>query len=196
VTSIREGREALKVPHGQKTFYRRIAGNKDLSRDVSCDLVIETAEEDIKKEYPSFQKVPYTVEVIYYDEINKDCAVTLSVDKKYETNLRELASYNERQEQRRHELYNKTDVTEEEAAELVKMKSETASKFALTGLTREDFEKFSKDKVTLNRGKSLCNNSFKTDIYSVHGLTEVCWSNNHVKGYCTTKTRQCWVRTP
>lgn len=101
VSSVREGKAALKIPHGQKTFYRRIAGNKDLSRDVSCDLVIETAEEDIKKEFPLFPKVPYTVEVLFYDEDHKDCAVTLSVEKKYETNLEELAHYNEKLEERR-----------------------------------------------------------------------------------------------
>lgn len=180
VSAVRNGEESLKVQHGSKVFYRRVAGGPELSRQVSCNLVIMKAEEDIKKEYPHHGEIPATVEVLYFDPIQKDCAVTMSVrsDLKVQPE-RSVAS---------------TD--EEEAARLVEVRSETARKFALTGLTKNEFEKFAQDTVVINQGPSLCQNTFKTADYSIHGTTHVCWLAESVRGYCSMKERQCWTKTP
>ena len=139
------------------------------------------AQEDMKKEYPG-ETIPHTVEVLFYDDFHKDCAVTLSVDH----NKRDVASVPKSAD----------EISEEDVSRILVERSETAIKFALTGLTLPEFEKFAKDKVVVNSGEGLCSTFFRTTRYSVHGLTHVCWTNNNIQGYCTSRTNQCWVRTP
>lgn len=183
VAAIRSGEETLRVPHASKIYYRRIAGGPNLSKETSCELVVMKAQEDIKKEFPD-QVIPHQVEVLFYDREHHDCAVTISVD----TRKRETASV---------PVKTGNEISEDDVSRLLVERSETAIKFALTGLTLDEFEKYSREKVVVNEGESLCSAFFRTQQYSVHGLTHVCWtSSNNVQGYCTTRTKQCWVRTP
>lgn len=180
VEAIRSGEEALRVSNGQKTFYRRIAGSPDLTKQTSCNLVIMKAEEDLRKEFPD-SKVPYAVEVLFYDEEHKDCAVTISTTKVPERSVASVPSVSS---------------DEEEASSLINKRSENAAKFALTGLTKTEFEKFAQDKVQIFEEKNLCTKFFRTQSFSIHGLTHVCWKGDVVAGYCTLKDKQCWTRTP
>jgi hypothetical protein len=182
VTSIRNGEESLRVIQGSKIFFRRIAGGPDLSRQTSCELVVMKAQEDMKKEYPG-EILPHTVEVLFYDELHHDCAVTLSIDSR----KRGVAA---------EKVLDPEEEKIEEASRVVLERSENAIKFALTGLSREDFERFAGEKVILSSGEGLCSTYFRTEEFSVHGLTHVCWSNNNIQGYCTSRTGQCWMRTP
>lgn len=182
VNAIRLGEETLRVVQGSKVFYRRLAGGPQVSRQTSCELVVMKAQEDIKKEFPD-EVVPHTVEVLFFDPEHQDCAVTLSVDAR----RRQVASVTEK---------SPDEFTEEDVSNILVARSETAIKFALTGLTREEFEMFSKDKVVVNSGEGLCSAFFQTEQYSIHGLTHVCWMNNNIQGYCTSRTGQCWRRTP
>jgi hypothetical protein len=185
--SVRSGEGALKIQHGEKLYYRRIAGSPEFSRQTSCDLVIHKAQEDLRKDH---QHAPYVVEALYYDEHHRDCAVTLSVE-------RGIASVPapELQLGRKSELSAKKTVSVEEAAELLSLRTETAAAYALTGLTRGEFEQFSQEPVVQLEGESLCESHFRTRTFSVHGLTQVCWLGDHVQGYCTTRTSQCWTRS-
>lgn len=180
VSAIRNGEETLRVVQGSKVFYRRIAGGPSVSKQTSCELVVMKAQEDIKKEFPN-ETVPHNVEVLFFDPEHQDCAVTISVDSR----RREVASVSA-----------PADREEEEASQIVLARSEKAVKFALTGLTLEEFERFSQEKVVLNSGEGLCSTFFRAEQYSIHGLTQVCWDNNNVQGYCTSRTGQCWRRTP
>lgn len=180
VEAVRSGEEALRVTQGNKTFYRRIAGSADVTKQTACNLVIMKAEEDLRKEFPD-TKVPYTVEVLYYDVEHKDCAVTISTVKN--ASERTVASTQE-------------TTAEDEAGNLIVLRSETAAKFALTGLTKLEFEKYAKDTVTIITEKNMCSGVFQTDSYSIHGLTHVCWKGDIVAGYCTQKDKQCWTRIP
>jgi len=181
VSSVRSGEETLRVVQGSKIFYRRIAGGPQVSRQTSCELVVMKAQEDIRKEFPN-QIIPHTVEVLFYDPHHQDCAVTLSVDPR----KRQVASVST----------SDNEFTEEDVSRILVERSENAIKFALTGLTVDEFEKFSREKVVLNSGEGLCSTFFRTEQYSIHGLTHVCWVNNNVQGYCTSGTGQCWKRTP
>lgn len=181
VDAVRSGEETLKVSAGSKTYYRRIAGSKDVSKQTSCNLVVMKAEEDLKKEYPGAAKIPYAVEVLYYDVDHQDCAVTISVSNTLQPN-REVASEEVQ--------------AEDEASKLINIRSQLAMKFALTGLTKPEFEKFAQDKVQMITEENLCSPYFKTNSYSIHGLTHVCWKGDIVAGYCTMKDKQCWTRTP
>lgn len=182
VSAIRTGEESLRVVQGSKVYYRRIAGGPQVSRQTSCELVVMKAQEDIKKEFPH-ETVSHTVEVLYFDPEHQDCAVTISVDSR----KRQVASVPEK---------SPDEFTEEDVSQILVQRSETAIKFALTGLTLQEFEKFSKEKVVLNSGEGLCSTFFRTEQYSIHGLTHVCWVNSNVEGYCTSRTGQCWKRTP
>lgn len=183
VDGIRLGNETLKVSHGSKTFYRRIAGSPATSKQTSCNLVIMKAEEDLKKEYPIDEKIPYVVEVLYYDEEFQDCAVTISISNQLLD--RSVAS---------HPIKELT--IEDEASRIVLSRSERASIFALTGLEKSEFEKFSNEKVQILNEKNMCSDVFHTNLYSIHGLTHLCWKGEVIAGYCNVKDRQCWTRTP
>ncbi len=182
VSAIRSGEQALRVTQGSKIYYRRIAGGPSLSKQTSCELVVMKAQEDMRKEFPE-QNLPHIVEVLFFDQEHQDCAVTLSVDSR----KREIAGIPEK---------NPTGVTEADVSRILVERSENAIKFALTGLTLQEFEQFAREKVVINSGKGLCSSFFRTEQYSIHGLTHVCWTNNNITGYCTSRTGQCWLRTP
>lgn len=196
VEGIKSGEESLKVTQGNKTFYRRIAGSPYMPRESACALAITSAEEDIKKEYPHFAKIPYSLEVIFYDEEKQDCAVTVSVDKNLSTREEELKDLTAKSKERKRDLSSQSDITSDDAAEILVERSETAASFALTGLTRLEFEKFTKQPVLVNNDSGYCEKSFRTTNYSIHGNTQVCWKGENVVGYCTTKDGLCWTRTP
>lgn len=184
VTAVRQGEETLKVAHGSKTYYRRIAGSPQFTKEVSCQLAVMRAEEDIKKEFPHADKVPYALEVVFYDHTHRDCAVTASV------NAVAIPSKVERT------IASDDQGSEDAATELLQLRAEVASRFALTGMTVADFEKFSKEKVALNNEEGICSKYFRTTLFSVHGSTQVCWRGENVVGYCTLKDSQCWTKTP
>ncbi len=180
VEAVRTGEEAMKVTNGSKTFYRRIAGSSDLTKQTSCNLAVMKVEEDLKKEFTE-GKVPYVVEVLFYDDEHKDCAVTISTTRKAERSVASIQTVSSE---------------EDEASALINKRSEVAAKFAMTGLTKLEFEKFAQDKVEVINEDNMCTKYFRTHSYSIHGLTHVCWKGDIVAGYCTQKDRQCWTRTP
>jgi hypothetical protein len=51
-------------------------------------------------------------------------------------------------------------------------------------------------KVCVIEEKNMYSPVFKTDSYSIHGLTHVCLKGEIIAGYCTQEDRQCWTRTP
>lgn len=196
VEAIRSGEETLKVAHGSKVYYRRIAGSPELSRESSCEQAINQAETDIRKEFPLFPKVPYSLEVLFYDKDFKDCAVTVSIHSGLHHRYEELKKIQAASEQRLSDLKAKEDISEDEATEMIQRRTEVATRYALTGLTKEEFEKFAKDKVQMNQGTGLCAKGLKTDIFSIHGTMQICWKGENIMGYCTLKDSQCWTKTP
>lgn len=196
VEAVRTGEESLKVFHGDKIYYRRIAGSSELSKEKSCELAVIRAEEDIKKEYPLFPRIPFNVEVLVYDREHKDCAVTASIDSQLEKRYEEVKSQYMATVLRQEELGSKEHMTEDEVTELLQMRAETATRYAQVGLTKDEFEKFTKDKVYLSEGEGECERVFRAPAYSNHGTTQVCWKGEHVVGYCTTTNNTCWKKTP
>jgi hypothetical protein len=196
VEAVRNGEETLKISHGQKTFYRRIAGTPELSKETSCNLAVTRVEETIKKDFPLVDRVPYSIEVLFYDNFHKDCAVTASVNSKFERNVASLDEIQKKAHQRRVELENKDTITEDEATEILQERALIASRFALTGMTKIDFEKFAKDKVSFNSDHALCSKYFSTGSFSVHGTTHVCWRGENVVGFCTMNDSRCWTKNP
>lgn len=196
VEAVRSGEESLKVFHGDKIYYRRIAGSSELSKEKSCELAVIRAEEDIKKEYPLFPRIPFNVEVLVYDREHKDCAVTASIDSQLEKRYEEVKSQYMATVLRQEELGSKEHVTEDEVTEMLQMRAETATRYAQVGLTKVEFEKFTKDKVYLTEGEGECERVFRAPAYSNHGTTQVCWKGEHVVGYCTTTNNTCWKKTP
>ena len=60
VAGIRSGQEQLKIPQGEKIFYRRISGNSSQGKDEACDQAIQNAAEDIKKGVRQCARYPTT----------------------------------------------------------------------------------------------------------------------------------------
>jgi len=118
VDGIRSGKESLKVINSNKQLYRRIAGSSEKSREKSCERAIEAAEADIKKEYPLFQSIPYSLEVLFYDENYNDCAVTISVSTSLTTRYEELKRLTDNFEEKQSELESKVETARSERAEL------------------------------------------------------------------------------
>jgi hypothetical protein len=196
VEAVRSGDEGLRVLHGNKIYFRRIAGSKELSKEKSCELAVIKAEEDIKKEYPLFPRVPFNVEVLVYDREHQDCAVTASIDSQLEKRYEEIKLEYQSAVLRKEELAGKEHVTEDEVTELLQLRAETATRYAQVGLTKDEFERFTKDKVYLSEAAGECQRVFRAPASSTHGTTQVCWSGEHVVGYCTSVDNTCWKKTP
>jgi hypothetical protein len=184
----------MKVHNGSKFLYRRISGGPEFTREVSCELVVHKVEEDIRKERPHLLKIPFTVEVLYYDDERKDCAVTASVEEKL-LQRTPSSSYDGHALERLDALKAKKILSDLEVAELLSLRAQVASLYALAGLSLLEFQKYTKEDVSIIEGKGLCTRSFPQANYSVHGPVQVCWEHELVKGYCSSKTGQCWIRS-
>ncbi len=178
VSAVRNGDEALRVPHGSKTYYRRIAGGAEFSKQTSCDWAVQKAQEDIRAEYPGVA-VAHAVEVVYYDREHRDCAVTLSVGGRV-VPVAEAAAM---------------PVETLDASDLLQQRSRAAMEHALTGLKREEFERFVGDTAVVTEQSAECQQAFRTPASSTHGSVQVCWRADQVVGYCTGVDRQCWTRS-
>ncbi|GEM_PF-2225901 len=194
--SVRNGDEGLKVQHGSKIFYRRVAGSAEFSKQTSCELVVFKVEEDLKKEFPSATQIPYTVESLYYDDFHQDCAVTISINNHFERSPAAVSSEIPQELERLEALKSKEYLSDDEVAEILSLRTEIVKKYAMTGLSIEEFQKFSHEKVSKIESNTLCSKSFKTHTFSIHGAAEICWLNDHIQGYCTPKSNQCWMRSP
>jgi len=177
VSAVRNGDEALRVPHGGKTYYRRIAGGPTYSKQTSCDWAVQKAQEDIRAEYAG-QTVSNAVEVVYYDLEHRDCAVTLSVGGRPQPVTQVEAP-----------------APAQESSDLLQQRSRAAVEHALTGLKRDEFERFVGDEAVVTEQSAECQRAFRTPASSTHGVVQVCWRADHVVGYCTGADRQCWTRT-
>jgi hypothetical protein len=195
VDGVRSGEEALKVTQGDKIFYRRLASVSDQSQVASCDLAVTKAHEDLQKEFPDIPRIPFTVEVMFYDPEYKDCAVTISLPKSFhqseELKARQITAL-----ARKSALENQSEINENDVAEILKLRAEIAQRFALEGLTRSEFEKFAQDSVSLVEGSPKCSEIFQTPSYSIHGSTQICWRNDVIAGYCTQTDGKCWIKRP
>jgi hypothetical protein len=183
VDGIRSGEESLRVVHGDRVFYRRIAGSPNLSKENSCEQAVQSAHEDIRKENPETPKLPFVVEVMVYDREHQDCAVTLSVP-------RSLEGLTIAQET------NSEEMSEDDVSLMLQNRSEAAVRFAQVGIRKQEFESFTKDEVIMEASAGECERVFRAPAQSVHGTTHVCWNGEHVVGYCTTKDNRCWKKTP
>lgn len=195
VVGIRSGEESLKVTQGDKIFYRRLASVSDQSQGASCDMAVTRAHEDLQKEFPDTPRIPFTVEVMFYDPEYKDCAVTISLPKSFHQS-EELKTGKVNALARKIALENQPEINENDVAEILKLRAEIAQRFALEGLTRSEFEKFAQDSVSLIDGSPKCSQIFQTSSYSLHGSTQICWRNDVIAGYCTQSDGKCWIKRP
>lgn len=195
VSSVRNAEERQKIQMGNRIFYRRVAGGPEVSKQTSCELVLFKIEEDLKRESPNNPKVPFTVESLYYDGVHKDCAATVSISTHQTESSRRPAQANQ-DVLRLQELKSKDHVSDDEVAEILSLRTEIAMKYAMTGLSVEEFQVYSKEKVSLIEDDGICNITFKSKSFSIHGDVKICWENAHVKGYCKGQTNQCWTRSP
>lgn len=195
VEGVRSGEEALKVTQGDKIFYRRIASVSDRNHSASCELAITRAHEDLQKEFPDIPRIPFTVEVMFYDPEYQDCAVTISLSKSFHQS-EEFKTSKIDALARKSALENQPEINEQDATEILQLRAEIAQRFALEGLTRSEFEKFAQDPVSLIDGSPKCSQIFQTSSYSIHGSTQICWRNDTIAGYCTQSDGKCWIKRP
>lgn len=155
VEGIRSGEERLMVQNGNKLLFRRIAGAGE-KPDQACQKAIFAAEQDIRLN----DLQDYSVEVLYYDEEHKDCAVTLSVNplKRADMSVRDK----------------------------VMEKIDLAEKYAITGIQMSEFEQLTKVRVPMLDidFRNECWANFHKSGASYHGHLTICWRQGSIVGYC------------
>lgn len=118
VEGIRSGSESLRIIVGNKIFFRRIVGTSDISKSEACDQAVRKAKEDILNEFYLYEDVPYTVEILFYDEKHSDCATTLSVPEKIPEKYLKLNQWKKDQKEKEAELNSKIKEAEAEKLRL------------------------------------------------------------------------------
>jgi len=76
---LRSGESRLKLKSGNKYLFRSIVKSKKLNSDQLCQKALNKNVEFIKKNYPYAEKIPMTVELVFYDPKFKDCSTTISI---------------------------------------------------------------------------------------------------------------------
>jgi len=114
VEGIRSGSETLRVTVGNKIFFRRIAGTSDNSKTEACDLAVKKAIDDIQNEFYLYNNIPYTVEILFYDEKYSDCATTVSVAQNIPEKYLKINEWKKEQKKKEKELNAKIKEAEDE----------------------------------------------------------------------------------
>jgi hypothetical protein len=81
VKALRSGESRLKIERDGKYFFRSLVNSPNASQDEACQKSIDRNIENIKKNYPYADKIPLTIEVVFYNKKFKDCATTISISK-------------------------------------------------------------------------------------------------------------------
>lgn len=168
VLGIRNGSEGIKLVSGNKIFYRRIANDVDGDKNLTCQKAIEAAEESLKSEIFSDVKIPYTLEIIFYDPKIKDCAVTISIMSSLMDKLLELNEFKNNEKAKRNEI-------EERLKQAKLEKKEAENKLnELNRIVKDNYEVFSKYnrlKSDYDEAKSIATNRYeKAKMFAITGL--------------------------
>lgn len=168
VLGLRNGSEGIKLVSGNKIFYRRLMSNTDGDKNLTCQKAVEAAEESLKSEIFSDVKIPYTLEIIFYDEKIKDCAVTISILTSLMDKLIEINEYKKNEKVKRDEI--------EESLKQAKLeKKEVMNKLnELSRIVKDNYEVFSKYnriKSDFAEAKSIATNRYeKAKMFAITGL--------------------------
>ena len=118
IEGVRSGEESMKVINGSKILYRRILPLHDESPQSTCSKVLELASQDIANEFVLETKIPYTLELLYFDEKHRDCAVTLSISAQMSSRLAEISEIKKSHKRIESELEKKWDEARSEKAQI------------------------------------------------------------------------------
>lgn len=114
VLGLRNGQEGVKLIAGNKIFYRRQVSNQSDDKEGTCNQAISAAEESLKKEIHYEIKIPYTLEIVFYDKKAQDCSVTISISAGLLSKLQEIDSLKKQEEKSRKEIEQKLKLARDE----------------------------------------------------------------------------------
>lgn len=120
IIGIRDGSESLKIYNGNRILYRQLTRDRELGPDELCNKALSKAEGAIKMEFSEDLKIPYTVEIIYYDEVVQDCGVTLSISSSFMNRLKEISEIKKQEKSLRQEIEEKWDKAKQEKMKIKK----------------------------------------------------------------------------
>lgn len=170
VIGIRNGSEGSKLNMGSKIFYRRLIGDVNGDKNLTCQKAIEAAEESLRAEIHFDVKIPYSLEVIYYDNKEKDCAVTISISSKLMNKLLEINEFKKNEKVQREEIEIKLKKSKQEKAGIEKKYNELKQ---VVKDNYELFEKYNRMMSDYDRAKSIAiNRKEKAKMFAITGLRQ------------------------
>lgn len=168
VLGIRNGTEGIKLVSGKKIFYRRLVSDTDDDKNLTCQKAIEATEDSLKSEIFSEVKIPYTLEVIFYDPKFKDCAATISISTDLLNKLLELNKFKNNEKNLRLEVENKLRKSKQEKMDVEGKYNELKE---IVNANAELFKKYNNMISDYERAKSITENRFKkAELLAVTGL--------------------------
>lgn len=168
VLGIRNGSEGIKLVSGNKIFYRRIANDVDGDKNLTCEKAVEAAEESLKSEIISEVKIPYTLEIIFYDPKIKDCAATISISSGLMSKLLEISEFKNNEKTLREEVEIKLKKSKLEKVSIENKYNELKK---LVSENSDLFDKYNRMMSDYDHAKSIANNrKEKAKMFAISGL--------------------------
>lgn len=168
VQGIRNGTEGIKLVSGKKIFYRRLVSDTEDDKNLTCQKAIEAAEDSLKSEILSDVKIPYTLEVIFYDPKIKDCSVTISISNDLMNKLLELNKFKNEEKKLRLEVEADLKMSKNEKADIEKKYAELK---VLVNKNSDLFNKYNNMMSDYDRAVSITKNrANKAQQLAVSGL--------------------------
>lgn len=192
VLGIRNGSEGVKLISGNKIFYRRLISDTDDDKNLACQKAVEAAEDSLKSEIFSEVKIPYTLEIIFYDPKVKDCSVTISISTGLMSKLLELNNFKNNEKTLREEIENKLKKSKIEKISIENKYNELKK---IVNDNSDLFKKYNDMISDFDRAKSITKNRFKkAELLAVTGLRVKEYESmigEHVEINISTDTL-CW----
>ena len=168
VQGIRSGQEGIKLVIGNKIFYRRQVANIDDDKNTTCQKAIEATEESLKAEITFDVKIPYTLELIFYDEKIKDCSVTISVAPTLMNKLFEIEAFKKNEKKERATIEARLKESKAEKNEL-ELKNKQLNQ--LISDNRDLFDRNARIDSNYERALSITSNRYaKAEMFAITGL--------------------------
>ena len=168
VQGIRSGQEGIKLVIGNKIFYRRQVANINDDKNTTCQKAIEATEESLKAEITFDVKIPYTLELIFYDEKIKDCSVTISVAPTLMNKLFEIEAFKKNEKKERAVIEVKLKESTAEKKELNKKNNQLNQ---LISENRGLFEHINRMNSDYQNAQELIINRYKkAEMFAITGM--------------------------
>jgi hypothetical protein len=209
VIQLRTGDSTLKLRNGDDILFRSNYKDSKLDRNDICNMALNKNMHFIKKTYPLIEKIPMTVELIFYDAEVKDCSTTISVSTSLIQKMESIGFMKKKYEEEIRAINNEKLATQAKLEEIkkvayVSLKEKGNIDSVQIGMTENEVKELGIDRLMETASRTLCAEEYRRGVTN-YKHWQICWNEYNPNGrnkrvipivtkVCDMLTKECRTR--